>query len=183
VRELIWALIAILAGYVVLQLYRAIRVGAKPLPDEYQEDALEAEARSAIAANLAAMEKDGGGRDDGVFVFEPAVRFVPSDADEGFRATLQARNMNQVLERLDEKLAAQQARIAELEAALGSLRGQLDTTGVVQGISPEYNEALVFARRGLDVGAIAERCGISVAEAELVRSLAQQADAAKGEGS
>lgn len=182
-RELIWALIAILAGYVVLQLYRAIRVGSKPPPDESGEDALETEARSAIAANLAAMEKDVGVRDDDVFVFEPAVRTAPRDADDGFQAALEARQMSQVLGRVDEKLAAQQERIAELEAALESLRAQLDATGVVQAISPEYNEALVFARRGLDVGAIAERCGISVAEAELVRSLAQQADAVKGEDS
>lgn len=182
-RELIWAVIAILAGYVVLQLYRAMRVESRPPPDEYGKGGAEAGSGSASAANPAATAKDDGTGDDDVFVFEPAVRTVPPGVGENFQAALQARPMHQMLERLDEKLAAQQGRIAELEAALGALREQLDTTGAVQGISPEYNEALVFARRGLDVDAIAERCGISVAEAELIRSLAQQGSTAKGEGS
>lgn len=182
-RELIWAVIAILAGYVVLQLYRAMRVESRQPSDEYEEGEFGAGSGSSNAADPSATGKDDDPGNDDVFVFEPAVRTVPPDAGVDFHATLQARQMHQVIERLDEKLAAQQARIAELESALGTLREQLDTTGVVQNISPEYNEALVFARRGLDVDAIAERCGISVAEAELVRSLAQQGSADTGEDS
>lgn len=180
-RELIWAVIAILAGYVVLQLYRAMRVESRQPSDDNEEG--EFGSGSSHAADPSATGKDDDPGNDDVFVFEPAVRTVPPDAGVDFHATLQARQMHQVIERLDEKLAAQQARIAELESALGTLREQLDTTGVVQNISPEYNEALVFARRGLDVDAIAERCGISVAEAELVRSLAQQGSADTGEDS
>jgi hypothetical protein len=65
-----------------------------------------------------------------------------------------------------------------------ALKAQLEAAAVSQSISPEYNEALVFARRGLDVDTIAERCGISRSEAELVHALAQRRDGdrAQGEG-
>lgn len=57
---------------------------------------------------------------------------------------------------------------------------QFDGGVAKAGGSPEYDEALVFARRGLDVEAIAERCGITVAEAALVRALAQGEKGQKG---
>jgi DNA-directed RNA polymerase specialized sigma24 family protein len=41
-------------------------------------------------------------------------------------------------------------------------------------VTPQHSEAMVLAERGLPALQIAERCGISVAEAELVCALARR---------
>jgi hypothetical protein len=91
-----------------------------------------------------------------------------------FQATLDATSLRHEIDALREDLAQQRATLVALSQSLDGLKEQIESVSVAQGISPEYNEALVCARRGLDVEAIAERCGISVAEAELVRSLAER---------
>lgn len=99
---------------------------------------------------------------------------VPAEAGgDAFQLTLEVQQLRNELVRLQADFIAQREQIARLEEALTQLGEQLDSAVASQGVSPEYNEALVFARRGLAVDTIAERCGISVAEAELVRSLAQ----------
>jgi hypothetical protein len=75
---------------------------------------------------------------------------------------------------LRQELDQQRQALAALSQTIDALREQIESVSAAQGISPEYNEALVCARRGLDVEAIAERCGISVAEAELVRSMGER---------
>ncbi|MDX5445509.1 MAG: DUF2802 domain-containing protein [Zoogloeaceae bacterium] len=75
---------------------------------------------------------------------------------------------------LRQELDQQRQALAALSHTIDALREQIESVSAAQGISPEYNEALVCARRGLDVEAIAERCGISVAEAELVRSMSER---------
>lgn len=173
-REVIWAVIVLLAGYVAFQLYRALRTGSSRPP-------VEGDARAGVTAMTASPANAETGDDD-VIVFEPAVRTVRAPAGEDFQMTLEVRRLHQEVARLDDQLAAQQGRIIELEAALADLGERLGTTVAGQGMSTEYDEALVFARRGLDAEAIAERCGISVAEAQLVRSLAQQGVSDRGEG-
>lgn len=91
-----------------------------------------------------------------------------------FQAALDASALRHEIDGLRDELSLQRATVVTLSQSLDLLREQVESIGVAQGISPEYNEALVCARRGLDVEAIAERCGISVAEAELVRSLAER---------
>lgn len=95
---------------------------------------------------------------------------------------LEVRQLRRDIVQLRTELDAQRRDIEKLVNDQGSMRGQIETSLASQGISPEYNEALVFARRGMDVDAIAERCGISLAEAELVHSLAQGGRTDKGEG-
>ena len=60
-----------------------------------------------------------------------------------------------------------------LEDELLRLRGEMERMRGSEGAAPDYDEAMALARRGLAAEAIAERCGISVAEAALVRSLIQ----------
>lgn len=95
-------------------------------------------------------------------------------ADVPFQAALDASSLRHEIDALREDLAHQRSTLVALSQALDGLKEQIESVSVAQGISPEYNEALVCARRGLGVEAIAERCGISVAEAELVRSLAER---------
>ena len=91
-----------------------------------------------------------------------------------FEAALDSSAWRQEVDALRDELGQQRDALAALSQHVEALREQLEAVSAAQGISPEYNEALVCARRGLDVEAIAERCGISVAEAELVRSMAER---------
>ncbi|GAB4164907.1 MAG: hypothetical protein Fur0039_00270 [Rhodocyclaceae bacterium] len=68
--------------------------------------------------------------------------------------------------------AETEERIAALERALEQLREDLGALRAARGAAPRYGEAMELARSGIDAEGIASRCGISVAEAELVRSLA-----------
>lgn len=99
---------------------------------------------------------------------------VDADESPAFEAALDHSAWRQEADALRSELAQQRLTIATLSQSIDALREQIESVSAAQGISPEYNEALVCARRGLDVEAIAERCGISVAEAELVRSMSER---------
>ncbi len=178
-RELIWVAIVVLFGYVVFQVVRALRI--KPDAPVDQENAGQASVTSevgpvsAATASVAATPPSSAQRD--IFILETGDAQAPDTkgvaAGDDFQSMLEVQRMRQDIARLEAEVSAQNDRVAALEASVVALREQVESALAGQGVSPEYNEALVFARRGLDVDAIAERCGISVAEAELVRSLAQ----------
>lgn len=74
--------------------------------------------------------------------------------------------------RLTEELNGQRALNNELHKEINELREQLSSLLTGQNISPEYSEPLMLAQRGMGVDELAEHCGISVAEAQLLCSLA-----------
>jgi hypothetical protein len=84
---------------------------------------------------------------------------------------------------LEGAAAAGEEADRRLEAELARLREAVEGVQAERSISPHYGEAMVLARRGLAAEAIAERCGISVAEAALVCALAQKAESQSGEAS
>ena len=108
---------------------------------------------------------------------QAALDFSAPPPAEGFQLELEVRQLRRDIVQLRNELAEQRREAQRQAEAMQTLKEHVDSTLASQGISPEYNEALVFARRGMDVGVIAERCGISVAEAELVHSLAQGREA------
>lgn len=199
-REIIWALIAALFGYVVYLVWRALKVGSSE-PGELAPLEPAATATATEAAESLPAE-----RDDEVFVFEPVLRPAPpapgahpamadvpspaagssspasvSSAD-AFQLELEVRQLRRDIVELRAELTEQRREVERLGTEQRALKDQMESTLASHGISPEYNEALVFARRGMDVGMIAERCGISVAEAELVHSLARGATTSAGSG-
>ncbi len=160
-------------------------------------------ARAAEPRAAGAPGADADNEDDEAFVFEPylaraasrqpatpesaapnvvagvrpeaqaALDFSTPPPAEGFQLELEVRQLRRDIVQLRNELAEQRRETQRQADAMQALKEHVDSTLASQGISPEYNEALVFARRGMDVDVIAERCGISVAEAELVHSLAQ----------
>ncbi|MDB5800053.1 MAG: hypothetical protein JWL63_992 [Rhodocyclales bacterium] len=102
---------------------------------------------------------------------EPAVRAPrPSEPDAsgfGFDALLEVRQMRHLID----DLQSQQGKLAK---ELARLREELSAVRAASRVAPAYAEAVSMVQRGLDAQAIAERCGISVAEAELVRALSEQ---------
>lgn len=202
-REIIWALIAALFAYVVYLVWRALKVGS-PDPGEVAAPFEPPAPTGAVGAT----EKATPENDDEVFVFEPVLRSQPqatmaqaasverappaigeggavsAQSADAFQLELEVRQLRRDIVQLRAELAEQRREVERLGTEQRTLKDQMESTLASQGISPEYNEALVFARRGMDVGMIAERCGISVAEAELVHSLAGGVQgAASGAGS
>jgi hypothetical protein len=172
VRGLIWLLIALLLGYVAYQLYRASRPGAPGAGGP----AAPAPAKSDASEDVAAEDAE-----DEIFVFErptvapAAIAAQPAKPGEDrFQLELEVQQLRRDLAQLRAEFADQRRELSELGASVNAQRDQLEAGLANQGVSPEYNEALVFARRGLGVEAIAERCGITLAEAELVVSLARR---------
>lgn len=106
--------------------------------------------------------------------FDEADEPAAASTSAPFEAALDHSAWRHEADALRAEIEQQRGSIAGLTQAVEALREQLESVSAAQGISPEYNEALVCARRGLDVEAIAERCGISVAEAELVRSMSER---------
>lgn len=97
------------------------------------------------------------------------------------------KDVSHALPRFDEALnqAALESRVSSLTQEVQALRGEMAElqAGLIRleasrNISPLYGEAVSLAHHGMDAATIAVRCGISIAEAELVTSLSGQARAA-----
>lgn len=181
-RYLLWLAIALLLAYGAWQLLRALRGSRRPAAP-----ALEPAPPTAADDDAADDDDDGDFADYApvpVRAREPAPATRPAPAPaataapgpDAFQLELEVQRLRREVAGLRAALDVQQQEIGGLHDSLRGLREQLDKGLVSQNASPEYSEALVFARRGLAVEAIAERCGISVAEAELVRSLAARND-------
>lgn len=173
VRELIIVLIVVLGGFVAYQFYRVARLGAR------RGDRPAAPARASAGAD---PDIDGGFDELDELVYRrpsaPAPAAAAAAPPEAFQLELELRRLRREFEQQRDQqrseIAALRERLDAAEAALVARQTQADTGLPGQGVSPEYNQALLYAQRGLDVEAIAERCGITVAEAELVCSLARR---------
>ncbi|THF60233.1 DUF2802 domain-containing protein [Pseudothauera rhizosphaerae] len=165
-RTLLLLAIIALAIYAAWQLWRAFAArrradGETRIPGEEADESDDEVDESAFAyAPLPAAEAKA--------------ESAPAPQSDLFQQELETQQLRRDIARLQAQHAVQQGEIAELRDGLRVLREQLEAGLAGQGVSPEYDEALVFARRGLEADAIAERCGISVAEAELVRSMTRR---------
>lgn len=90
----------------------------------------------------------------------------PDASSFGFDALLEVRQMRHLVDE-------QRERLAQLSEEVYTLREELAAVRAASRVSPAYAEAVSLMRSGMDADAVAERCGISVAEAELVRALSQ----------
>lgn len=194
-RELIIVAIVVLAGYVCFQFYRAARLAAASRAKPAEPMPVAAEPLLDITADEG-EDEDLAAIDDVVYqrpsvVEPPAATPAPErpnaptgpQAPEAFQLELELKQLRRELEQQRAEMATLRERLDAAEAALHVQKENVEASLARQGVSPEYNEALLYAQRGLDVEVIAERCGITVAEAELVRSLARrQAGLGEGEG-
>lgn len=66
-----------------------------------------------------------------------------------------------------------ETEVQQLRSEVAGLREELKLVKAARRVSPQYNEAMMLAQRGIDAAGIAEQCGISVGEAELVLALSR----------
>ena len=159
-REGLIGLIALVAVYIVFVLLRMFRLrqpgelvsertqeGATP-PDESAEALLPPSLPEAESAAESAWER------------APAKM-----AEEVLRSGLE-QELAQLREEVD-------AIRGELAALRGDMHNELASLRASQSVSPIYGDAMQLAVSGYDAAAIAERCGIARAEADLVVALAK----------
>ncbi|AUL98842.1 hypothetical protein B4966_00655 [Rhodocyclaceae bacterium] len=178
IRVLLLLLIVVLLSYALWQVLQALR--------ERRRARAAQPAQPGVDADRVAQADEEDEVDESLFNYAPRplpdAAAAASAADpQVFQQTLELQQLRTELTRLQAQQLAQQAEMAALKDALNALREQFEANLAGQGVSPEYNEALVLARRGLEAEAIAERCGISVAEAELVRALNRAGGSAQEE--
>lgn len=189
-REALWLLVLLLAAYAGWQFLTALRSRAPRGEARLTPSASRAAAgaRSAAPASVAAglaqaIDPEQAADDDVDYApilrrdLAPAEAPAASDAAtesaaENFQLSLDNQRLQRELASLQQVVDRQQAEIANLLADIDALRARLDSAAAEPGISPEYSEALVLARQGLNAQMIATRCGITQAEAELVLSIA-----------
>lgn len=177
-REILLLVIVAVGAYVAFQLYRVARLRARGA----DRPAEHAPAAPADASAGGEPDIDNGFDELDELVYRRPVAAAPAPAAEApsevFQLELELRRLRREFEQQRDQqrseIAALRERVETAEAALVAQQAQAGSSLVRQGVSPEYDEALLCAQRGLDVEAIAERCGITVAEAELVRSLARR---------
>lgn len=185
-REILALAVVGLFFYVAYQLFRALRASRDDKPavrvdevvgddliDDDDEDSDELFVFERLAVPQAASPESE-------VAAAGQVAATPQVTGEAFQLQLEVQQLRRDISQLRSELDVQRKEIARLADEARERRKQVDVSLPGQGVSPEYNEALVCARRGLDVEEIAERCGITVAEAELVRTLAQGGSDSQG---
>src|SRR5690606_30348662 len=98
-----------------------------------------------------------------------------AEAASDFSALLTQKTLENEIRQLREQLAESRKEIQRLSE-------EVQRVGAAQKVSPLYNEAMALAVRGVDAAGVAGRCGISIAEAELVVALSKRPDAIEDEG-
>ena len=78
-----------------------------------------------------------------------------------------------LLRGLQTELLGVRAQLDAMQADLDALRAELERLKAERAVSPQYNDALSLARKGMHAEDIAQACGISIGEAELVCALAR----------
>ena len=103
---------------------------------------------------------------------EPSVgldlALAPKADEESFAGQLRQRSLEAELKRLGQEVDRLRE---ELRAAQDDIK-LLRSERAIATVTPLYNEAMSFAKRGINAAGIATQCGISMGEAELVAALA-----------
>lgn len=70
--------------------------------------------------------------------------------------------------------AEMEDELRRVAGELAALRDELTQLRAMKSVAPQYGDAVALAQQGLAAADIAERCGISVGEAELILALARK---------
>jgi len=192
-RQLIFWLITLLLIYGGWQFFRAMRIG-------FRQQVISSTTKKATTTNLddapfnyalTPAEEPTSGVTVAVYSHKPNIA-VPENVGnvpfDSFAIELELQRLRLEISTLRETIQAQQKEFESLRESMkcpsvGKIGSTISLAQQEPDMSPEYDEALALARRGIVADVIASRCGITRAEADLVASLAargQQQGAAGG---
>lgn len=171
---LLWLVAMVLGAFAGWQLWQAWRWNKAALRSAAAEESASAAAVPEIPAPEAIVQIERVA--DAAPQSPAAVTAVEDDADAetGFEQLLEIRRLQQQLENQQQLVASQRARIQTLQEDIARLQQALGKQGDTALISPEYGEALRLAELDFGADEIAQRCGITVAEASLVLAMARR---------
>lgn len=165
-REGVWVLVGVLALYLLVVLFRLARPGR---------------ARAAGAARSPQTVRAEAPEEDAEEVpsrpaMPPPVELRPPPVE-----TIDEREFRQMQRELAQLRTEQdflRSELVALRVDLNELQSVRERPAqqYVHPVSPQHSEAMLLAGRGIAAAQIAEHCGISVAEAELVCALARAGD-------
>ncbi|MCK6388730.1 DUF2802 domain-containing protein [Zoogloea sp.] len=171
VREAIWSLVAVLSLYLVVILFRlALPRRARPAV----EAAPQTQVVEAPPVAVAAAAEPGH-----------ALPEIPLAEMNELEIQQLRRDIGQLRTEQDflrSELVAMRLDMNEIQGTLARAEVQAlqpqAPQQYVRPVSPQHSEAMLLAGRGVTAAQIADHCGISVAEAELVCALARAEDGA-----
>ena len=171
VREAIWALVGVLSLYLVVILFRLA------LPRRARAVVEAAPQTQVVEAPPAAVAAAAEPR--------PALPEIPLAEMNELEIQQLRRDIGQLRteqEFLRSELVAMRLDMNEIQGTLARAEVQAlqpqAPQQYVRPVSPQHSEAMLLAGRGVTAAQIADHCGISVAEAELVCALARAEDGA-----
>lgn len=153
-REGVIALIALVAGYMLFVLLRMRRL-RRP---------------SAVAAPAVASAESAESAPVVEVAGAPTAKVDTWDAPAGLAEEVLRHGLEQEVAQLRDEVDAIRGELAALRR---DMQQEMAHVRASQTVSPIYGDAMQLAVSGYDAAAIAERCGIARAEAELVVALAQ----------
>jgi hypothetical protein len=170
VREVILALVAVLSLYLVVVLFRLAshrRGAAQPAVPEPSraEIADKPVGRSPAPPSEQDQEQAEVSRD---LLNELEIQQLRQDVTR-LRADCDFLRRELAVMRHDVDQLGEQARNEQQQAA----QAARERSQYTRPVSPQHSEAMLLAGRGMSAAQVAEHCGISVAEAELVCALAR----------
>lgn len=178
-REGILLVVALIAAYVVLMLVRLTRVGrrhsdappepsAAPVPPTLWEPEIASPPPEPPARVNPPLHFEW---DEVADVLGDSARHAsPAPAEDPARP-----RSGGFGEHLAEHLARSETdlEVKRLRQEIHELRAELEELRAARRVSPQYAEAMELSQRGLTARDVAERLGISLAEAELVHALSR----------
>lgn len=162
-REGLIGLIVLVAVYIVFVLLRMFHLRQKR-PQAVPENPVTA---SSVAPAFTPEEAPSS-RFDEASGTVPAPAWEPVPA--GMAADVLRSGLEQELAQLRDEVDAMRGELAALRS---DMHQELAALRASQSVSPIYGDAMQLAVSGYDAAAIAERCGIARAEADLVVALAK----------
>ncbi|MBL8428959.1 MAG: DUF2802 domain-containing protein [Dechloromonas sp.] len=153
-REGVMGLIALVAAYMLFVLLRMLLLRNRPVVSEK----IVPQAPEAVSAAL-------------------LPEMAPAEVDDDWAKASEELAGDALRSGLEQELAQMRDEVDAIRGELAGLRAdmqqELAHLRASQTVSPIYGDAMQMAVSGYDPAAIAERCGIARAEAELVVALAK----------
>jgi hypothetical protein len=181
-REALIAIIALLVLYLVLAYLRIRRLKHEPVVDDVPVPLAAHPALATYASEqapeLPAPPSTSNSPTDSPNL--PEALAAPSEIAFPWNEPPPEIPGQQLIEALERELAQLRKEVGVLRAEMLLLREaqrrDLAHSQVAQNASPLYNDAMQMAMQGIDAASIAQHCGISRAEAELVVALVRNRD-------